>query len=282
MIMRSMIWRVRERVGDGGATTAIMAQAILSQAFKARSAGANTVAVQQGIRLGAERARLALEAMRQAVRGEGDLEAIGRSVTGDEDLAFLLGEIFSILGPTGHVTIEEYAAPYLEREYVDGGRWRASIVSPHLINNPAARASGLDDCLVALYEGSLTDIDEIAPLLELAIQHEPAHLLLVAQKISSDALNTIVTTHLKSKLKISAAALERVGDAGLGDLQDLAALTGARLFSSRYDRGFRAIQPGNLGKARRVEAVLQVLQVSGGSGDTNVLRQQIEQLQRQM
>lgn len=280
MIMRNLIWRVRERVGDGGATTAILAKAIFNQAVRVCAAGAHAVEVQQGIRIGAQQALLTLQSLKQPVQEESDLEAIARSVTGNDELAFLLGEIFGIVGATGHVSIEEYAAPYLEREYVDGGRWRAALVSPYLMNSPGSHSIGLDRCQVALYEGSLTEIDEVAPLFEFAIRDDPPHLLLVAQKISEDALNLIVTTHLKSKLKIAAVALERVGEKGSGDLEDLAVLTGARLFSSRFDRGFRSIQPENLGAARRVEADLQYVQVSGGAGDPIEIQKRVEQLQQ--
>lgn len=280
MIMRNPVWRVRERVGDGGATTAVLAQAIFDQAVRVCTAGAHAVEVQQGIRIGAEQALRSLQSLRAPVQQEGDLEAIARSVTGDDDLAFMLGEIFGILGATGHVAIEEFVAPYLDREYVDGGRWRAALVSHYLINSPGMHSTGLDDCQVALYEGTLSEIEDVAPLLELAIQHDPPHLLLVAQKISEDALNLIVTTHLKSKLKIAAVALERVGEKGLGDLEDLALITGARLFSAKFDRGFRSIQSENLGGARRAEADSQYLQLSGGAGDPIELQKRIEHFQR--
>ncbi len=282
MMMRNLVWRVRERVGDGGATSAILAQAIFDQALRVCLAGAHAVEVQQGLRIGAEHALRTLQSLKQPVKDESDLEAIARSVTGDDELAFMLGEIFGILGASGHVLIEEYAAPYLEREYVDGGRWRAALVSPHLMNSPEAHTTGLDHCQVALYEGNLTEIEEVAPLLEFAIRCDPPHLLLVAQKISEDALNLIVTTHLKSKLKIAAVSLERVGELGAGDFEDLAALTGARIFSAKFDRGFRSVRAGNLGSARRVEADLQYLQVSGGAGDLIEIQERIRQLQQRV
>ena len=36
-----------------------------------------------------------------------------------------MGEMFDILGKNGAFIVEEFAAPYLDREYVEGGRWTA-------------------------------------------------------------------------------------------------------------------------------------------------------------
>ena len=49
MILRNMVWRVHLDVGDGGATTAVFAQAIANQAMKYIAGGANPVLLKNGI-----------------------------------------------------------------------------------------------------------------------------------------------------------------------------------------------------------------------------------------
>ena len=53
------------------------------------------------------------------------------SATGDAELGALLGEMADLLGANAAMLVEEYAAPHLDREYLEGGRWRT---------RPAARA----------------------------------------------------------------------------------------------------------------------------------------------
>lgn len=280
MLLRNLVWRVRQRAGDGGATTAVLAMAILNQAVRFTAAGANPAALLRGLRIAAAEAVKALVAQSFPASDEEDLEAVARSVTREPELSFVLAEIFSLLGASGHVQIEEFVAPYLDREYIDGGRWRASLASAYLINMPATRSLGLDHCRVALYDGVLSRAEEVLPLLEVAAKFNPPHLLLVAQKINEQALNLIVANHVHSNLKIAAAALEGAGETAFNDLHDLGILTGAAVVSPQVGESLSTIKPNAVGGARRVEATQNALIVSGGMGEPDSIRAEIETLQR--
>src|SRR5207249_1087967 len=62
MLMRQAVWQVGERVGDGSATTAVLAQAMLHHAYRSVAAGANAMRVRQGIQRGVAAAVKALRA----------------------------------------------------------------------------------------------------------------------------------------------------------------------------------------------------------------------------
>jgi chaperonin GroEL len=61
MMMRDLILRVAERVGDGGATTAVLAQALLHDGVRLIAGGVDVVQLCQGLRDGLARARAALD-----------------------------------------------------------------------------------------------------------------------------------------------------------------------------------------------------------------------------
>ncbi|MFT7585595.1 MAG: chaperonin GroEL, partial [Cellvibrionaceae bacterium] len=50
MILRQMVWRMKTRMGDGAATTAVLGQAILDEATKLLTAGINLIDIQAGVR----------------------------------------------------------------------------------------------------------------------------------------------------------------------------------------------------------------------------------------
>jgi chaperonin GroEL len=282
MLLRNLVWRMKERTGDGSATAAVLAQAMLEQAYRCLMAGANPVQLIQGVRLGAGAAVTHLSKLSQPVQGEDDLAAVARSVTGHEELSWVLGEMFDILGPTAYITVEDFVAPYFERQYIDGGRWQGALVSPYLISAPALGRGVLTDVQVALYDGSLSRDEEVRPLLQLVSAKESKHLLLVAHKISGEALSLLTATHQQTELKIVAVQLARAGAKALVDLQDLALLTGAELITPAMGRRIENLQPGELGRAQRAEAGSQDLFVTGGAGDLAAIRRQIELLQSQM
>ena len=281
MLLRNLVWRVHERVGDGGATTAVLAQALLNQASRYVVAGANPMLLQQGIRQAAERAVARLQELAEPPKGEQDFIGVAQAVTGIPELSKILGELFDLLGPHAYITIEDYMAPYLERVYLDGGQWKARLISPYLVTSPGTGRSVLAEVSVAVFDGPVTTIEQIRPLLELALQQKPPHLLLAAHSISGEALTSLVATHTNHPaLKIAGLALDRVGEKLQADLQDLALLTGAQLISPATGGQLQNIRPSDLGRARRSEGSTEALFVVGGAGAPAAIRIEIERMQK--
>lgn len=282
MILRNLVWRVHERVGDGAATTAVLAQAMLSRAARAVNAGANPINVQRGLRRGAKAAVEALRRQARPVRGLADLVAVAQSATGHEALSARLGEMYARLGPRAHILIEKYVAPYLECEYLPGGRWSARLASPYLVTEVATQSARLGRCRVALFHGNLTAIEDVLPVLELAAQAEPAHLLLVANQISGEALNTLVITHRRGGIRIVAAALRRFGEKQRADFADLATFTGARLFTAAAGESLRAITTQDMGFAAEAEAGVETLLIKAGDATERAIRAEIRSLEQRL
>ena len=282
MLLRSLVWRVHQRIGDGTATTAVLAQAILEQANRYVAAGANPVRVQAGIQKATLHVITTLQDMAFPVTCQEQLASVAYCATREPELSHILGEMFKLLGEHAHVEIEKYMAPYLEREYIDGGQWLAKLSSPHLISASGDGKAVSRDCNVVLFNGNLTSAEEVLPLIKILSQSEQKNLLLVAQKISDAALNTLVATYVQNKQKLQYVLvnLEKTGEKALNDLQDLSLLTGARLFNPIAGDQLKAIKPADMGSARRVEANAEYLRVSGGNGNPTLAREQINALQK--
>jgi chaperonin GroEL len=282
MLLRNLVWRVHQRVGDGGATTAVLAQAILEQATRYVMAGANPVRIQVGIQKAAEHAVTALRQMAIPVTSQEELALVAYATTHEPELSFVLGEMFDLLGEHAHVVIEEYMAPYLEREYITGGRWQARLISPYLVSAPGSGKAVARDCNVVLVNGNLTTAEEVLPLLCLLGEKEKKNLLLVALKISGEALNTLVATYSRNKgtLEFVLVDLARAGEKALNDMQDLALLTGAKLFDPGAGSRLTSIMSADFGMAQRAEANAEYLFVTGGRGDPAALREQISTLHK--
>src|SRR5262249_42622369 len=62
MLLRHAIYRVNEQLGDGGATTAALAHALLTGGHKQLAAGANPMLLRQGMERGLRAAVAALQA----------------------------------------------------------------------------------------------------------------------------------------------------------------------------------------------------------------------------
>lgn len=288
MLLRSLVWRVHQRVGDGSATTAVLAQTMLAQANRFVAAGANPVKIQQGIHQATLRAISALKELASPVTCQEQLAAVAYTATGEPELSFILSELFDLLGEHAHVIIEDYMAPYLEREYINGGQWQAKLISPYLISSPTGGKAIAPDANVVLFNGNITDSEDILHIIRLLSQQEQKstltskNLLLVANKISGEALNTLVATYVQNKkeLQFVPVDLVRAGEKARNDLQDLAFLTGARLLDPEAGDRLKTLSISYVGKAQRAEASSENLVVMGGKGDPAELRDHINNLNK--
>ncbi len=276
MLLRNMVWGVHEQYGDGAATAAVLAQAIVRESARMIAAGANPMLLRRGIERGVEAAVTALNTQAVSISGQAALTRIAQSVTGDHELSKILGEMFDMLGADAAIEIEEYAAPYLNHDYLDGGRWRA---------RPAARVflpEGkpeliLENPLVLVADEKIERVDMIRRLLERVVgEFKKRPLLIVAPGISGEALNALSMNHARGTLTIGAAVITTSGANQDDDLQDLAVLTGSVLLSRQ--RG----QHGDFGQARRVILTRDTLTIIGGAGDSPAKQARITALHGQM
>jgi len=292
MLMRNIVWRTHQRVGDGGAITAALAQSLLTHAARYVTAGANPVQVNQGILKGVNIASESLQNLSQPIQDD-DLISIAQSVTMQSDLSVIMGEMFDILGNQAHITVENYMAPYLERTYINGGRWEAGLISPYLITSPATRQAILQDVWVVIYDGDVREAGEVTNLLYLAeaaskSTQKPFHLLLVANEISGDALNVLVSAHTQGRgkedkgIQIVAAKTKRPGERHRTDLLDLATLTGSKIISPKEGRTLGHVRQGDLGFAQRAVASSEELFVIEGKGKATHIQDQIKIMQKKL
>jgi chaperonin GroEL len=257
MLLRNMVWRVEQRVGDGGATAALLARRLTARGMRLLAAGVNAMELSRGLRDATAVAIDAIRAQSRPVHDEDTLSRMALAVTGDAALSSVLGELRALLGPEGYVRLDKLVAPYLERRYVAGAWLPAQIASMHLYEDAGARTAVLAPCAVALVDEPLTTAEAALALCEAAIQRGAAALFILAPEISGGALNLIVTNHQqpreKRRLALLAARLVAVQEERLHHWADLEVLTGARLLGGTHTRSALRLQPDDLGFAERVE-----------------------------
>jgi chaperonin GroEL len=282
MIMRNLIWRVGQRTGDGGATAAILARAIYNEGGRLLAAGVNPMPLSRGVNAATELAVEQLRAQARAVNTEDDLASVALTVTGERDLAMLLGEIGYLLGPDAHVIVEKYVAPYLAREYIAGAHYGAQISSMYFYTQPEHKRAVSVSPAIALVDDALTTAEDVISLMEAAVQKGAKSLVIIANQVSGAALGLLVTNHQapkeKKKLDILALKLTAVGDPLKWAKSDLALLTGATQLGSVTARIAADAGPDDLGSAQRVEFGNKGVAIVANPGEREAVQVEIAQL----
>ncbi|MFN8448799.1 MAG: TCP-1/cpn60 chaperonin family protein [Anaerolineae bacterium] len=279
MMMRNLIWETHLQAGDGTAIAAVLAQAIYNEAYKLRAAGANVMDLRQGVDRATDTVIAALQEMARPVCGEDDLARLALTITGEPKLSRILGEMFDILGENAHISIESYLTATTDRDYHQGdtgrGGWRRRISSARAEQKRAVLA----DCPVVLFDGVVSEVEDVRAILESVMQAKPMRAAIIARGIRGAALNALIIAHQSRKIELIAAELQEVGQTGTDDLEDLAALTGAKLFSREAGHPLTSIRPSDLGRALRVEADQKSLVFVGRFDYAPAVQERITSLQ---
>jgi chaperonin GroEL len=264
-LLRETVLQVGSRHGDGGATTAVLAQALVHSARRAVAAGAHPVRVRDGIGRGVAAACDALKAMSEPVAGGRELTGLALAATCDPDLACVLGELADVLGPEGAVYVMEASGGRTSRHYIDGHRWRSRPAERSVLAHRTAEVT-LVEPLIALIEHELTSADEVRPLLEAAGGRT---VLLVAAGITGTAQSMLNANRERAVPVIVTTPRSRHTD----DFADLALLTGASVVSPVLGLPPASVRAAHLGGARRALLRRGDLTVVGGHGDRSAVQE---------
>ena len=265
MLLRNMAWTMRERYGDGVATASVLAAALVQGAVKHVVAGSDPMLLRRGIERGVAAACQALVAQAAPAIGQEQLARLASSVTSNLALAAVLGELFQQLRPHPAILIEEFAAPYLNRQYLDGGRWRARPAIRALMPENGSEQI-LRKPLLFLVQEPLVWLAQVLPVLEFitALPEKPP-LLCIAPEIGGEALATLALNHARGTLSIGTAVLT-METSRSDDLHDIALLSGAQIYGDERGRSIRHIQPESLGCVEKATVSREYLTLLGRSG----------------
>ena len=278
MLLRHLVFNQRERYGDGAATAAVLARAMVQEARQRIAAGADAMLLRHGIERAVGVACQALCEQATSVSGQGMLTRLAIGVTGDQALGAMLGEMFDLLGADAALQVDEFAAPYLDREYLEGGRWRGRPAARTMLPQDG-RNLVLDSPLLVVADQKIANVEHIQAALEqVAAMPDKPPLLVLAGEIGGEALDMIVLNHNRGTLKLAAAVMTGGAGKAHDDLADAALLAGAELMGDLRGRPLHTIEPSFFGQVRRAVIGREWITLIGGAGDKAAIRSRIAEL----
>ena len=282
MILRGAATEMHARYLDGAALTAALAVALLEDAYRLLAAGVNPMSLRGGIEAGIAAAVGTITAAAQSVKGQERLAHIVLTATDDAELAEILGEMFDLLGKHGAYVVDEYAAPILDREYVDGGRWSARPAARELMP-PAGADLVLEHPLIFVCDDKLERFDQVQSALQSVFQApDKTPLLIIAREITGEALQALSLNHVRGRLTGAAALLLGSGEPLRADLEDISLLVGGQVAASERGTAPQHFRADWFGRARQVIVKRDSLTIIGGAGDKRQMQRRASDLRAQL
>ncbi|MGB3306477.1 MAG: TCP-1/cpn60 chaperonin family protein [Thermomicrobiales bacterium] len=278
MLVRGMLWRLHEEIGDGTASAATLFASILAAGRRAIAAGVPAQPLRSAIEELGDRVFADVMDQARPCSDRADLVSIARSVCHDDELAELLADCADVVGETGQIDLRLSRRHESWREFVQGSYWESGLLSATAFGDAARQRTEMHDAAILLTDLAIDDPRDMLPVLEAVHASGAGGLLVIAQSIVPALAGLLHANSDPGTFPI--VAVKPPVHAPRGTLEDLAIMTGGRVFHKDAGDSLRRFAAGDLGSARTAWATRQQFGLTGGQGDPHAVRCRVDALQR--
>ncbi|MFR9806614.1 chaperonin GroEL [Pseudonocardia sp. RS010] len=281
-ILKEAAIKTNDTVGDGTTTATVVAQAIVREGMKAIQSGGNPVLVKRGIDLAVGRIVEKLAAVAHPVDSLEHLSRVAAiSANDDETIGSVIAQTLHTVGDDGVISVDDGPVLGLSVNFVEDFEFDNGYVSPYLVTDPGSMMAVLDDPYILLSAEKITDVRQLMPVLE-KLMRDPRPLVIVAEKVEGTALQMLVHNHVNGHLKVTAIQAPGFGEKRIHLLEDLAALTGAKVHSKASSFALEQMTTEHLGRTTQVRATNEQSVFIGGHGAKEAVERRLSQLRAEM
>jgi chaperonin GroEL len=274
--------KTAEQAGDGTTTSTLLAREIVNAASKYSDKGHNIIDIKKGIDKCAKAHIETLRKMSQDISNEEQLKQIATiSANNDPEIGNLIATAFEKVGREGVIAIEESKTHETTLEVVEGMMFDRGYKSPYFVTDNNSMTCQLDDPYILMYDGRITSIKEVLPILE-GISQQNKSLLIVAEDIEGEALAAMIVNKMRGILKCCAVKAPDFGDRRTMILEDMATLTGGIVISKQKGMKLDKITLDMLGKSRGVTITKDETTIVDGNGNENAIMARLEEIKSQI
>jgi len=282
-LVKEVASKTNDEAGDGTTTATVLAQDIARLGFEAVENGSNPMELKKGI----ERAVgiVSEELGKQAIVVGSDYDKIKQiatiSANNDTVIGELIADAFQKVGTDGVITVEESKGIQTSMELVEGMQFDKGYLSAHFVTNTEKMVSDLENPYILLYDGRLSNMNDILTLLE-GISGQSKPILIIADDVEGELLGTLVVNKLRGTLKVCAVKSPAFGDRKKQMMNDIATLTGGTFISSELGLKIEEATLDMLGTAEKVTIGKESTTIINGAGNIDDIGGRIEEIKYQI
>lgn len=282
-LVKSVAAAANSAAGDGTTTATVLAQAIYSKGRQlVDEEGYNPVLVKRGIDVAVTKLSSRLKGLAASVSDEASMRSVATiSANNDKALGGKIAEAIAAVGQHGVISVEEATGSSTEVFYSEGLKLDKGWCSEHFVTNPTRYTAEFDDCLVLPFDGSIGTIHDAAEILgQVSKQSKP--LLFIVKQITDEALAQIVYNKIQGSLRVVVIRSPGFGDARRAFLEDIAIVTGGKMYCDNDGIGLKEAQLSELGSARRVIVSQNSTMIIEGGADQADIEARSAEIREQM
>lgn len=264
-LIKSVASDANMQAGDGTTTATVLAQEIYNRGLDKISEGNNPVLLKRGIDLGVSVVIDNLKSMSLKINDEKTLAHVATiSANNDSELGGMIAEAVSAVGNDGLISVEEATGSVTEVIYSDGLKLERGWLDENFVTNPSRYTCEMDDAFILLYDDEIKTIHSLVNIMDQVIQ-TGAPILIIARDIQKEALAHLVYNKVNNSIRCCVIKAPAFGDYRKAILDDVAVITGAKVYSNSDGQGLSNITLNDLGRAKKVSVGPNLTKIIDGA-----------------
>ena len=281
-LVKEVAQKTKDKAGDGTTTATVLAETIIKEGCKAVAAGMNPMDLKRGIDMAVEAVVADVKAHSKDIKTSEEIAQVGTiSANGDATIGEYIAKAMEKVGNDGVITVEDAKGLDTELEVVEGMQFDRGYLSPYFVTNPDKMNVEYDNPLILLYDGKITNLQPMIPILEQVVQSSRA-LLVIAEDIEGEALATLVVNRIRGGLKVCAVKAPGFGDRRKAILPDIALLTSGQVISEALGMKMESVTLDMLGSAKKIEVTKDDTTIIDGDGEKSLIEARVNQIRKDM
>ena len=282
-LVKEVASKTGDQAGDGTTTATVLTQAIVGVGLKNVTAGANPMDLKRGMDKAVSAIVAHIKEQSEEVGNDFDkIEQVATiSANNDATIGKLIADAMRMVSKDGVITIGEAKGMDTTIDVVQGMQFDRGYISPYFVTNTETMEVEMDRPYILLYDKKISNLKELLPVLEPAVQ-SGRPLLVIAEDVESEALTTLVVNRLRAQLKICAVKAPGFGDRRKEMLEDIAILTGGTVISEEKGIKLEAATIDMLGTAETITVNKDNTTIVNGAGDKEAIAARVGQIKAQI
>ena len=282
-LVKEVASKTGDQAGDGTTTATVLTQAIVGVGLKNVTAGANPMDLKRGMDKAVSAIVANIKEQSEEVGNDFDkIEQVATvSANNDATIGKLIADAMRMVSKDGVITIGEAKGMDTTIDVVQGMQFDRGYISPYFVTNTETMEVEMDRPYILLYDKKISNLKELLPVLEPAVQ-SGRPLLVIAEDVDSEALTTLVVNRLRAQLKICAVKAPGFGDRRKEMLEDIAILTGGTVISEEKGIKLETATIDMLGTAESITVNKDNTTIVNGAGEKEVIAARVGQIKAQI
>ena len=273
-----------DTAGDGTTTSTLLARELIKEGMKHTNLSQkhNAVAIKRGMEKTSKAIVGYLKGMSTDIASEDQIKQVGTiSANNDVEVGNLISAAIDKVGLDGVVTVEESKSYETTLETVEGMQFDRGYKSPYFVTDNSTMQAQLDEPYILLYDGRISQVKELLPILE-SVSQQNKSLLIISEDIDGEALAAMIVNKMRGILKCCAVKAPDFGDRRTHILEDIAVLTGGTVISKQKGMRLDKITFDDLGTSRGVTIEKEKTTIVDGNGTEEAIKARLEEVKDQI